>query len=464
MLSINETQLIFEPILRSCLFFKKSKITTYNKKAMLPKENKALKYHETGRPGKTEVVPTKPLCTPEELALAHTPGATTASLGISHNRWNAYKYTNKGNLIAVISNGSSLPSIGNKGALAAKPLSEGKSMLYKVFADIDAFDIEIAQNDNDKLIETIQAMSPTFGGISLDGIEVRQSILLEESLSRLLDIPIMSDHIQGTNICIAVALKNATEITGRELKSLRIVINNCDAWAATTVRTLVNIGATQNNIKIFDSKGSTAEADLAQALNSADALIDLSQNCAIDIHLLQAMTKQPIIIALDINDTLYNIIEQTYPDAIIATSSTPNQINSLLASPYIFRAALDTLSTTINDAMIQAATDAIATLAHRPTPTPLQKMYGSKLTFGRNYFLPKAGDRRLATEVSVAVAKAAIKSGIARRTIRDWDDYCNILLDRLDRETRFCREIYNHYHPNKKLRRRYMRAIPLLKM
>lgn len=423
---------------------------------MLQNENKALKYHRLPRPGKTEVVPTKPLCTPEELALAHTPGATEASRGISLDRWNAYKYTNKGNLIAIVSNGSALPK---KEALAAKPLGEGTSMLYKIFADIDAFDIEIAQSDTRELVRTIQAMSPTFGGISLEAIAPQQSLLLEERLGRLLDIPIMSGTIQGTNVCIAAALKNAAEITGRELGSLKIVIKECDTLASTSLRLLANVGAGQSNIK------TVTDADIKQWLDGADALIDLSHSHTIDAQQLQTMAPEAIIIALDASEGLYNKILRARPDAIVATAGAdaPNQINSLLVAPHIFRAALDTLATSINSAMITAAVEAVATLAHRPTPTALQKMYGGRLTFGRDYILPRAGDRRLATELGVAAAEAAIRSGIARRPILDWDDYRHILLDRLESETRFCREIYSH-HTSKKLRRRYTRAFPQLKM
>lgn len=423
---------------------------------MLQNENKALKYHRLPRPGKTEVVPTKPLCTPEELALAHTPGATEASRGISLDRWNAYKYTNKGNLIAIVSNGSALPK---KEALAAKPLGEGTSMLYKIFADIDAFDIEIAQSDTRELVRTIQAMSPTFGGISLEAIAPQQSLLLEEFLGRLLDIPIMSGTIQGTNVCIAAALKNAAEITGRELGSLKIVIKECDTLASTSLSLLANIGAGQSNIK------TVTDADIKQWLDGADALIDLSHSHTIDAQQLQTMAPEAIIITLDASEGLYNKILRARPDAIVATAGAdaPNQINSLLVAPHIFRAALDTLATSINSAMITAAVEAVATLAHRPTPTALQKMYGGRLTFGRDYILPRAGDRRLATELGVAAAEAAIRSGIARRPILDWDDYRHILLDRLESETRFCREIYSH-HTSKKLRRRYTRAFPQLKM
>ncbi len=420
-------------------------------------ENKALKYHRLPRPGKTEIVPTKPLCSPEELALAHTPGASAAACGISLDRWNAYKYTNKGNLIAIVSNGSALP---HKGALAAKPLSEGTSMLYKIFADIDAFDIEIAQSDTDELARTIQAMSPTFGGISLENIEPQQCLLLEERLTRLLDIPIMSGTIQGTNVCIAAALKNSAEIRGRQLGSLKIAIKDSNTLAPTTARLLASIGAEQGNIRTATGD------DIKETLGGADALIDLSSGHTIDHRQLQRMAPDPIIITLDASEGVYNKILAVHPNAIVATAGTdaPNQINSVLAAPHIFRAALDTLATSINCAMITAAVEAVATLAHRPTPATLQKMYGSRLAFGRDYILPRAGDRRLATELSTAVAKAAIRSDIARRPILDWDDYRHILLDRLESETRFCREIYTHHRTSTKLRRRYTRAIPQLKM
>lgn len=426
---------------------------------------KALEYHEKGHPGKTETVPTKPYCTAEDLALAYSPGVAAPTVEINRNRWNAYRYTNKGNLVAVISDGSAVLGLGNTGALASKPVMEGKSMLFKIYADIDAFDIEVAENDPDKIVEIVQAMSPTFGGINLEDIRSPKCFRIEERLHSLLDIPVMHDDQHGTAVCVGAALINAAELAGKELGSLRIVVNGAGAAAIATARMLLRMGIEKRQIVMFDSHGpittirrslsaekqefATARTDvetLAKATRNADVFLGLSKGNIIGEEELASMANNPIIFALanpepEIN---YSEAKKIRPDAIVATgrTDTPNQINNVLAFPYLFRGALDTYSTEINDTMLVAAARTIAMLAHRPVPATLQRMYGVKLKFGNEYLLPKPNDRRLVTEVSSAVARAAIESGVARRKIVDWDDYCHILLGRIERECRFCREIY----------------------
>lgn len=446
-------------------------------------EENALKYHEMGRPGKTEIVPTKPFCTPEELALAYSPGVAAPAIGISRDKWNAYKYTNKGNLVAVISNGSSVLGLGNTGALASKPVMEGKSMLFKIYGDIDAFDIEIAENDPEKLIEIIHSMAPTFGGINLEDIKSPNCFHIEQRLRELLDIPVMHDDQQGTAVTVGAALINAAEIAGKELHSLNIVINGAGAAAIATARMLIKIGIQYDHILMFDSHGiittlrrtltpekrefATSRRDidtLSKATIGADVFLGLSKGNTIDEKELIGMARNPIIFALanPIPEINYGAAIDIRPDAIVATgrTDTPNQINNVLAFPYLFRGALDTRATEINDNMLVAAVKAIAELAHRPVPNILQKMYGKRLSFGKEYLLPKPNDRRLISLVSGAVARAAIDSGIARCKISDWDNYYNILYDRLEREHRFCREIFRRNKQNGTLHKRYIKPFP----
>ncbi len=446
----------------------------------MPKDsdNEALRYHEQGNPGKTEVVPTKPFCTPEDLALAYSPGAVVPAAEINRNRWNAYKYTNKGNLVAVISDGSSVLKPGNTGALASKPIMEGKSMLFKIYGDIDAFDIEIAENDPDKLIEIIQSMAPTFGGINLEEIRAPKCFRIEEQLRNLLDIPVMHDNQHGTAVAIVAAMINAAELADKELLDLRIVINGAGAAAIATGRMLIKSGIPRNNILMFDSHGiittlrsnlspekrefatSSRNAEtLAKATVNADVLLVFSKEEAIGEKELDGMSKNPIIFAISnqISEADYNDIKHLRPDAIIGTGNHAicNHISNVLAFPYLFRGALDTYSTCINDAMLLAAGKAIAALARRPVPKVLQKIYGKKITFGREYLLPKPNDRRLISEVSCAVARAAIESGVARRKITDWENYQHMLYERLEREAVFCREIFRRNSQKGSLHQRY---------
>ena len=411
----------------------------------------ALKYHSSKRPGKTEIVPTKPYKTAEELALAYSPGVAAPAKGISKDRWNAYKYTNKGNLVAVISNGSSLLGLGNRGALASKPVMEGKAMLFKVYADIDAFDIEIAEEEPDKLIDIVQAMAPTFGAINLEDIKAPECFYIENRLRTMLGIPVMHDDQHGTAVAVAAALTNALHIANKNIADIRIVISGAGAAAISTVRILTKRGAAKENIIMFDSRGAittrrndlteakkefaaeSSASTLAEALNGADAFIGLSVGNILTADSVSRMADTPIIFALS-NPTPeidYNIALLLRPDAIVATgrSDYPNQINNVLAFPYLFRGALDVLATTINDAMEQAAIDAIATVA-RTT----EQAGNRKERFGKENIIPHPGDPRLIVEVSSAVARAAIESGVARRTINDWKHYRRELLTRRERD------------------------------
>ncbi len=425
---------------------------------MQQKNKDALKYHSEGRSGKTEIIPTKPVRTPEELALAYSPGAVFAAEGISHNRWNAYKYTNKGNLVGIIGNGSNISDTKAKGAMAAKPLLEGRSMLFKIYADIDAFDIEIAEENSDRLIEIIHSMAPTFGAIDLSSIEAPQCYYIERKLRGLLDIPIINDNRCGKAVCCAAAIMNAMEFACKKSEEIKVLLNSNES-AITEM--LLQIGIKQENITILENK---KESLLSNAIKNRDIFIAVSKENIITGNDLSAMSHDPIVILLsDVSiDTEPDKAKGIRSDAIIVTcnENTRNTINDVIAFPYIFRAALDTYATSINDTMLFAAAKAIAQLAQRPVPASLQKMYKGEHRYSREYLLPLPNDRRLATEVSVAVAKAAMNSGIARNPIVNWDEYCNTLLSRLEREYRFYREIFYHHRSSPKLRRRYNRTMP----
>lgn len=439
-------------------------------------DERALEYHESGRAGKTEVTPTKAFDTPEALSLAYSPGVAAPAAAISKDRWQAYRYTNKGNLVAIISNGSALLGMGNTGALSAKPVMEGKSMLFKIYADIDAFDIELAEEDPDKFISTVQGIAPTFGAISLEDIKAPECFYIEERLRKLLDIPVMHDDQHGTAVIIAAALTNAAEVAGKELNSLKLVINGAGAAAIATARMLTSIGIKRENITMLDSKGviniarnglspqkalfavkDTSISTLAQAIDGKDAFIGLSVGNLFTKEMALSMSKNPIIFALanPIPEIDYNLAKETRPDAIVATgrTDTPNQINNAIAFPYLFRGALDTLATDINTAMQQAAVKAIASLAHEPVPDEIKKSYGTDLNFGPQYIVPKIGDCRLLFSVAKAVATAAMESGIARRRIASWSEYEEALMCRVEQETHFCHHQHSNY--KKQLHKRY---------
>ena len=422
----------------------------------------ALRYHSEGKAGKIEIQPSKPADTSAKLSLAYSPGVAAPAMEIYKERWNAYRYTNKGNLVAVISNGSAVLGLGNIGATAAKPVMEGKAMLFKLYADIDAFDIEISDENTERFIATTHALSPTFGGINLEDIKAPECFHIEERLRSLLDIPVLHDDQHGTAVTIAAALLNACAITERSLNKARVVICGAGSAGISTARMLLTLGVERSNLIMIDSKGviSGRRTDLdaykrdfatmrdveslSDALCDADIFIGVSKGNLLSDAMLLSMSHRPVIMALanPVPEIDYTQAKRVRPDAVVATgrSDTPNQINNVLAFPYLFRGALDTLSTTINESMKIAAAHAIARIARDNTPVEIEQRYGRKLVFGQDYLLPTPGDRRLITEVSAAVAQAAMESGVARRQIASFKEYATTLLQRIDNENFFAKE------------------------
>ena len=380
----------------------------------------ALRYHAEGQSGKIAVVPTKPLASQHDFSLAYSPGVAEPCLEIVKNPLDAYKYTGKGNLVAVITNGTAVLGLGNIGALAGKPVMEGKSMLFKVFADIDAFDIEVDATDTDRFVETVKAIAPTFGGINLEDIKAPECFEIEARLREALDIPVMHDDQHGTAIISGAALLNGLEIAGKSIADARVVINGAGAAAVSIARLFLKLGLNCENLVLCDSKGvvSTRREDLnpvkeqlATDREDVDTLADALQGADV---FEEAMASRP--------------------DIIFATgrSDYPNQVNNVLAFPYLFRGALDVYASTINDEMKLAVTHALARLAKEPVPQEVLKTYGLKsLSFGREYLIPKPSDPRLLAVVATAVARAAIESGVARREIEDWDAYAASLTRRV---------------------------------
>ncbi len=414
----------------------------------------ALEYHSMGRPGKIEVIPTKPHSSQRDLSLAYSPGVAEPCLRIAENKDDVYKYTIKGNLVAVISNGTAVLGLGNIGPEAAKPVMEGKGILFKIFADIDVFDIEVDATDPEKFIAAVKAIAPTFGGINLEDIKSPECFEIERRLRDELDIPVMHDDQHGTAIISAAALLNAVEIACKKLEDVKIVINGAGASAISCAHLYIAVGAKRENIMMFDSKGlidkdrkdlteekiffiSDKKAkDLKAGMKGADVFIGLSKGNVVTADMLKGMADKPIVFALA-NPTP----EISYPEAtaarkdvIMATgrSDYPNQVNNVLGFPFIFRGALDVRAKRINEAMKMAAVYAIAGLAKEPVPESVNLAYGSRhLTFGPDYIIPKPIDPRLITTVPPAVAKAAIDSGVARINIQDWEEYSHELTKRL---------------------------------
>ena len=429
-------------------------------------KSRALEYHSAGKAGKTSTIPAKPIETPEELAMAYTPGVAAPAMEISKERWRAYRYTNKGNLVAVVSNGSSLLGLGNRGALASKPVMEGKAMLFKTYADIDAFDIEISDEEPERVVATIQALAPTFGGINLEDIKAPECFYIEKRLRELLDIPVLHDDQHGTAVTVAAALLNACEITGKNIGNIRIVINGAGAAAISSATMLLELGVAREQITMLDSKGvinthrtdlnemkrsfatDSSATTLSQAIDGADAFIGLSKGDLLKESDIKSMSKSPIIFALanPVPEISYKQTKQWRPEAIVATgrSDSPNQINNVLSFPYLFRGALDTLSTTRNEAMKIAAAKAIAAIAQQPASKEIEEQYGNSFTFSKEYILPKPGDKRLLIQVSSAVAQAAMESGVARRSIASFSEYSQTLLKRIENENFFAREYVRH--------------------
>lgn len=417
------------------------------------RKKEALDYHALPQPGKVAIVPTKKHATQHDLSLAYSPGVAEPCLAIAEDKNNVYKYTSKSNLVAVISNGTAVLGLGNIGPEASKPVMEGKGLLFKIFADIDVFDIEVDATDVDKFVETVKAIAPTFGGINLEDIKAPEAFEIERRLKEELDIPVMHDDQHGTAIISAAALKNALEIIKKDISQVKIVVNGAGAAAISCTRLYIALGAKPENIIMCDSKGvirkdapnlTEQKAEFAtnidvhtleEAMKDADVFIGLSKGNVVTPQMLLDMAENPIVFAManPIPEIDYNLAIQTRKDIIMATgrSDHPNQVNNVLGFPFIFRGALDVRATKINEEMKLAAVHALADLTKKSVPEQVNLVYGEvNLSFGRNYIIPKPFDPRLIYEIPPAIAKAAIESGVARKPITDWEAYRSELIDR----------------------------------
>ena len=433
----------------------------------------ALDYHKSEPKGKIEVIPSKPHSSQRDLSLAYSPGVAEPCLEIEKNPKTVYEYTSKGNLVAVISNGTAVLGLGDIGAEASKPVMEGKGLLFKIFADINVFDIEINEKDPDKFIEIVKGIAPTFGGINLEDIKAPEAFYIEQRLKEDLDIPLMHDDQHGTAIISAAALINALELAGKKIEEVKMVVNGAGAAAIACTKLYVELGLSKENVLMCDSKGvinhkrenltpekidfiaHTEIETLEDALKGADVFVGLSKGNVMTAEMLQSMADNPLVFALA-NPTPeidYNLAVSVREDVIMATgrSDFPNQVNNVLGFPYIFRGALDVQASGINEEMKLAAVRAIADLAKEPVPEMVKLAYNVKnLGFGREYFIPKPFDNRLLTKVSIAVAKAAIDSGIAGKPIMDFEAYETQLLDRMGRDEKLIRMMQNRARSNPK--------------
>ncbi|PKQ44371.1 NADP-dependent malic enzyme [Confluentibacter flavum] len=430
------------------------------------KRREALIYHAKPTPGKIQVVPTKKYATQRDLSLAYSPGVAEPCLEIAKNVKNVYKYTAKGNLVAVISNGTAVLGLGNIGPEASKPVMEGKGLLFKIFADIDVFDIEVNTENVEEFIQTVKMIAPTFGGINLEDIKAPEAFEIERRLKEELDIPVMHDDQHGTAIISAAALINALEITKKKIEDVKIVISGAGAAAISCSRLYQACGAKRENMVMLDSKGvirndrenlSGEKAEfsthrkidtLDEAMIDADVFIGLSTANIVSPQMLLAMAKNPIVFAMsNPNPEIeYQLAVDTRKDIIMATgrSDHPNQVNNVLGFPFIFRGALDVRATKINEAMKMAAVKALAKLAKEPVPEQVNIAYGeTRLTFGKEYIIPKPFDPRLIAEVPPAVAKAAMESGVATHPIENWEKYKDELLERLGSDNKMIRLLTN---------------------
>ncbi len=437
------------------------------------KNTDALDYHEFPQPGKIAVVPTKKHASQYDLSLAYSPGVAEPCLAIEENKNDAYRYTNKGNLVAVISNGTAVLGLGNIGADAAKPVMEGKGLLFKIFADIDVFDIEVNTTDVDAFVNTVKAIAPTFGGINLEDIKSPEAFEIERRLKEELDIPVMHDDQHGTAIISAAALKNALEIVGKDIRQIKMVVNGAGAAAISCTRLYIALGADPKNIVMCDSKGVIRKDNpnldylkaefatdrdlhtLEEAMKDADVFIGLSKGNVVTPEMLLSMAKDPIVFAManPTPEIAYDLATQTRSDIIMATgrSDTPNQVNNVLGFPFIFRGALDVRATKINEEMKLAAVHALAELAKKTVPDQVNLVYGgANLSFGKEYIIPKPFDPRLIYEVPPAIAKAAIETGVAQKPITDWDAYREQLMDRLGGSNREIRVLQERARQNPK--------------
>ncbi len=426
----------------------------------------ALEYHREGKPGKIEVIPTKPYATQHDLALAYSPGVAYPCKEIEKNPSDVYEYTNKGNLVAVISNGTAVLGLGNIGPMAGKPVMEGKALLFKIFAGLDCFDLEVAENDPDKFIAIVKSLAPTFGGINLEDIKAPECFEIERRLKEECDIPVMHDDQHGTAIISAAGLLNALEIQGKKIEDVRLVVNGAGAAAVSCTRLYMALGVKRENIVMCDSKGvlnasrsnlneqkrefmTTRDiSTLAEAMVDADVFLGLSVKDVVTPEMVKSMAPRPIVFALANPDPEidYEVAKASRPDLIFATgrSDYPNQINNVLGFPYIFRGALDSGATTINEAMKLAAVRAIADLAKLPVPPVVNTAYDmTDMHFGYDYILPKPLDPRLLTTVAPAVARSAMESGVAQRPITDWEAYDERLRKLMGYDNKLMRRIFD---------------------
>ena len=426
----------------------------------------ALEYHEKGRHGKIEVKPTKPYRTQTDLSLAYSPGVAYPCLEIQKNPDDVYKYTDKGNLVAVISNGTAVLGLGDIGAMSGKPVMEGKGLLFKIYGGIDVFDIEVDEKDPERFCEAIEKIAPTFGGINLEDIKAPECFYIENRLKKSLDIPVMHDDQHGTAIISAAGLLNALEVAGKKIKDVKIVVNGAGAAAISCTKLYCSLGAKHENIIMLDSRGviykgrdhiteekvefaisKTNIHTLEEAIKGADVFVGLSKGNILSQQMIQSMADHPIVFALanPVPEISYEEAIAARPDVLMATgrSDYPNQINNVIGFPYIFRGALDVHAKAINEEMKLAAVKAIAALAKMPVPDIVNEVYHvNDLSFGPKYFIPKPVDPRLITEVSAAVAQAAIKSGVARTPITDWTAYKDQLRQLLGQETKLTRTLH----------------------
>ena len=435
----------------------------------------ALLYHSQGKPGKIEVVPTKPYRTQTDLSLAYSPGVAEPCLEIQKNPQDAYRYTNKGNLVAVISNGTAVLGLGDIGAVSGKPVMEGKSLLFKIYAGVDAFDIEINEKDPERFIQAVKAIAPTFGGINLEDIKAPECFEIEQRLKAELDIPVMHDDQHGTAIISAAGLINALKVAGKNIEDVRLVVNGAGAAAISCTKLYCAFGVKHENVLMLDSKGvitadrpnlteqkrefATSRTDvhtLEEAVRGADVFVGLSKGNVLTQDMVRSMADTPIIFALanPVPEISYEDAKAARPDVLMSTGRTdyPNQINNVIGFPYIFRGALDVAAAAINEEMKMAAVRAIADLARRPVPDIVNRAYHVRnFTFGPDYFIPKPVDPRLITEVSMAVAKAAMESGVARNPIKDWKAYRQRLREMMGQESKFTQNLYDtaRLHPKR---------------
>jgi len=433
----------------------------------------ALDYHKAEPKGKIEVIPSKPHSSQRDLSLAYSPGVAVPCMEIHHKPETVYDYTGKGNLVAVISNGTAVLGLGDIGAEASKPVMEGKGLLFKIFADINVFDIEINEKDPDKFIDIVKGIAPTFGGINLEDIKAPEAFYIEQRLKEELDIPLMHDDQHGTAIISAAALINSLQIADKKIDEVKVVVNGAGAAAIACTNLYISLGLKRENVLMCDSKGvinhkrenltpekidfvtNTDIATLEDAVKGSDVFIGLSKGNVMTPEMLLSMSKNPIVFALANPDPeiAYDVALETRKDVIMATgrSDYPNQVNNVLGFPYIFRGALDVQAKGINEEMKLAAVKAIADLAKEPVPEAVILAYNvQNLQFGREYFIPKPFDNRLITKVSSAVAKAAIDSGIAGKTITDFEEYENSLLDRMGRDEKLVRMMQSRAKANPK--------------